>query len=98
MNIEDLELTVRSLQALKRAGIDTVEQFLGTPYLHVAKIKGIGKSGISEVYSSCIHLQSGKMLDERVKWDKEYPGRPGNYGEIIKKSKKYDEIVKILGA
>ena len=49
MSIEDLELSVRSLNCLKRAGINTVEQLTNKTPDDMMKVRNLGKKSLDEV-------------------------------------------------
>ena len=49
MNIEDLELSVRSFNCLKRAGINTVEQLCNKTPDDMMKVRNLGKKSLDEV-------------------------------------------------
>lgn len=48
-NIEDLKLSLRSFNCLKRAGIHTVEDIVNNTYEEMSKIKNFGKKSLQEV-------------------------------------------------
>ena len=49
MSIEDLELSVRSFNCLKRAGINTVEQLCNKTPDDMMKVRNLGKKSFDEV-------------------------------------------------
>ena len=49
MSIEDLELSVRSFNCLKRAGISTVEDLANKTESEMAKVRNLGKKSLDEV-------------------------------------------------
>lgn len=49
MNIEDMDLSVRSYNCLKRAGISTVEDLIKKSESDLAKVKNLGKRSLEEV-------------------------------------------------
>ena len=49
--IEDLELSARSFNCLKRAGISTVEDLTNTTEADMMKVKNLGKKSLDEVTS-----------------------------------------------
>lgn len=56
MNIEKLGLTVRAYNALKRAGIDTLEQILELTPSQLLCIRGIGiAAGMEIIRKVCDH-------------------------------------------
>ncbi len=51
MSIEDLELTVRSFNCLKRAGISTVQDLANKTEADMMKVRNLGKKSLEEVTS-----------------------------------------------
>jgi DNA-directed RNA polymerase subunit alpha len=51
MPVEDLDLSVRSYNCLKRAGIDTVEQLVKKSEEEMMKVRNLGKKSLAEVKS-----------------------------------------------
>ena len=49
MSIEDLELSVRSFNCLKRAGISTVEDLANKTEAEMLKVRNLGKKSFDEV-------------------------------------------------
>ena len=49
MSIEDLELSVRSFNCLKRAGISTVEDLANKTEEDMMKVRNLGKKSLDEV-------------------------------------------------
>ena len=49
MSIEDLELSVRSFNCLKRAGISTVEDLTNKSEADMMKVRNLGKKSLDEV-------------------------------------------------
>ena len=49
MTIEDLDMSVRSFNCLKRAGIDTVEDLIGRTEEDMIKVRNLGKKSLEEV-------------------------------------------------
>lgn len=49
MTIEDLDLSVRSFNCLKRAGINTVEDLINKTESEMIKVKNLGKKSLDEV-------------------------------------------------
>lgn len=47
--VEELELSTRITNALRNAGIDTVEKLLGTPKEELVKLKNMGAKSISDI-------------------------------------------------
>ena len=55
MSIEDLELSVRSFNCLKRAGISTVEDLTNRSIADMMKVRNLGKKSLDEVTNK-LHL------------------------------------------
>lgn len=49
MTIEELDLSVRSFNCLKRAGIDTVEDLINKTEEEMIKVRNLGKKSLEEV-------------------------------------------------
>ena len=49
MNIDELELSVRSYNCLKRAGINTVEELINKSPEDMMKVRNLGKKSLDEV-------------------------------------------------
>ena len=49
MNIDELELSVRSYNCLKRAGINTVEELCSRPSEDMMKVRNLGRKSLEEV-------------------------------------------------
>lgn len=49
MNIEDLDLSVRSYNCLKRAGINTVEELVQRDEEEMMKVRNLGRKSLEEV-------------------------------------------------
>ena len=49
MNIEDLDLSVRSYNCLKRAGIHTVEDLISKTEDDMMKVRNLGRKSLEEV-------------------------------------------------
>ena len=49
MTIEDLDMSVRSFNCLKRAGIDTVEDLINRTEEDMIKVRNLGKKSLEEV-------------------------------------------------
>ena len=71
MKIEELQLSVRSYNALKRAGIETVEQLRRKTTLDLYKIRNLGETSIKEIrsklaYTPTIGDRIRAMTDEEL--------------------------------
>ena len=51
MTIEELDLSVRSFNCLKRAGINTVEDLIGKSEEDMMKVRNLGRKSLEEVLS-----------------------------------------------
>jgi DNA-directed RNA polymerase subunit alpha len=49
MTIEELDMSVRSVNCLKRAGIDTVEDLTNRTEEDMIKVRNLGKKSLEEV-------------------------------------------------
>ena len=49
MSIDELELSVRSYNCLKRAGINTVQELVGKTPEEMMKVRNLGKKSLDEV-------------------------------------------------
>ena len=56
MNIDELELSVRSYNCLKRAGIDTVEELCNRTSEDMMKVRNLGRKSLEEVLSKLKEL------------------------------------------
>ena len=56
MNIDELELSVRSYNCLKRAGINTVEELTNRTPDDMMKVRNLGKKSLEEVLNKLKEL------------------------------------------
>ncbi|MFQ7671960.1 MAG: DNA-directed RNA polymerase subunit alpha C-terminal domain-containing protein, partial [Clostridium sp.] len=56
MNIDELELSVRSYNCLKRAGINTVEELCNRTSEDMMKVRNLGRKSLEEVLSKLKEL------------------------------------------
>ena len=56
MNIDELELSVRSFNCLKRAGINTVEELTSKTPDDMMKVRNLGRKSLDEVYAKLKEL------------------------------------------
>jgi len=56
MTIEELELSVRSYNCLKRAAINTVEELTGKTEEEMMKVRNLGKKSLDEVKAKLAEL------------------------------------------
>lgn len=64
MSIEDLELSVRSFNCLKRAGISTVEDLTNKSIAEMMKVRNLGKKSLDEVTNKLQVLGLDFIRDE----------------------------------
>ena len=64
MSIEDLELSVRSFNCLKRAGISTVEDLTNKSIAEMMKVRNLGKKSLDEVTNKLQLLGLDFIRDE----------------------------------
>ena len=56
MNIDELELSVRSYNCLKRAGINTVEELINRSSDDMMKVRNLGRKSLEEVLNKLKEL------------------------------------------
>ncbi len=56
MNIDELELSVRSYNCLKRAGINTVEELINRSSEDMMKVRNLGRKSLEEVLNKLKEL------------------------------------------
>ena len=64
MTIEELDLSVRSFNCLKRAGINTVEDLIGKSEEDMMKVRNLGRKSLDEVVAKLGSLGFGLAKDE----------------------------------
>ena len=65
MTVEELDLTVRSYNCLKRAGINTVEELTQKTEEDLLKVRNLGKKSLEEIQSKLSELGLAlKKIDE----------------------------------
>ena len=64
MTIEELDLSVRSFNCLKRAGIDTVEDLVNRTEEDMIKVRNLGKKSLEEVIQKLHSLGLDLKKDE----------------------------------
>ena len=64
MTIEELDLSVRSFNCLKRAGIDTVEDLVSKTQEDMIKVRNLGKKSLEEVIQKLESLHLSLRTDE----------------------------------
>ena len=56
MNIDELELSVRSYNCLKRAGINTVQELINKTPEDMMKVRNLGRKSLDEVLAKLKEL------------------------------------------
>ena len=56
MNIDELELSVRSYNCLKRAGINTVQELINKTPEDLMKVRNLGRKSLDEVLAKLKEL------------------------------------------
>ena len=64
MTIEELDLSVRSFNCLKRAGIDTVEDLINRTEEDMIKVRNLGRKSLEEVIQKLASLGLTLKKDE----------------------------------
>ncbi len=64
MTIEDLDLSVRSFNCLKRAGINTVEDLINKSEEDMMKVRNLGRKSLEEVVQKLNSLGFGLMKED----------------------------------
>ena len=64
MTIEELDMSVRSFNCLKRAGIDTVEDLVNKTEDEMIKVRNLGKKSLEEVIQKLHSLGLALKKDE----------------------------------
>ena len=67
MNIDELELSVRSYNCLKRAGINTVEELCNRTSEDMMKVRNLGRKSLEEVLAKLKEL--GLQLNPSDEYD-----------------------------
>ncbi len=64
MTIEELDLSVRSFNCLKRAGINTVEDLVGKTESDMMKVRNLGRKSLDEVINKLENMGLGLASEE----------------------------------
>lgn len=64
MTIEELDLSVRSYNCLKRAGINTVQELTNKSEPEMIKVRNLGRKSLEEVKSKLSDLGLGLRKDD----------------------------------
>ena len=75
MSIDELELSVRSFNCLKRAGINTVEELCNRTPEDMMKVRNLGRKSLEEVLAKLKRARSGAEPERRVITNMEAPAR-----------------------
>lgn len=96
MHVDSLEMSIRSHNGLRKAGITTVEQLVALSYKELSSIDNIGEKSVSEICWACIELLNGKML-ESIKEYEEYEPESIFSGSVRRaKLDRYKKIMEII--
>lgn len=66
MNIDELELSVRSYNCLKRAGINTVEELCNKTPEEMMRVRNLGKKSLEEIYAKIKELNLSLRQGEEI--------------------------------
>ena len=77
MNIDELELSVRSFNCLKRAGINTVEELCNRTSEDMMKVRNLGRKSLEEVLGKAERAWSLSQSERRPAVRKARPSEPG---------------------
>lgn len=69
LSLDDLNLSLRSFNCLKYAGIDTIEKLINTSENDFLKIKNLGRKGLWEIKECCKLLDINIDIDPRKRID-----------------------------
>ncbi|MNF12705.1 DNA-directed RNA polymerase subunit alpha [compost metagenome] len=64
MTIEELDLSVRSYNCLKRAGINTVQELITKSEEDMMKVRNLGRKSLEEVQEKLEELGLGLRMEE----------------------------------
>lgn len=64
MTIEELDLSVRSYNCLKRAGINTVQELTDKSEAEMIKVRNLGRKSLEEVKNKLNDLNLGLRQDD----------------------------------
>ena len=64
ITIEELDLSVRSYNCLKRAGINTVEELIKRNEEEMMKVRNLGRKSLEEVEQKLANLGLGLRQDD----------------------------------
>ena len=67
MNIDELELSVRSYNCLKRAGINTVEELTNRTPEDMMKVRNLGRKSLEEVLAKLKRVRTSVKPGRGVK-------------------------------
>ena len=87
MSIDELELSVRSYNCLKRAGINTVEELTNRTPEDMMKVRNLGRKSLEEVLAKLKELGLEKILISCI------DGNIGSEKTILKNGGVYESTV-----
>lgn len=90
--IEDLELSVRAYNALKRAGIHSLQDLVSKPEVEIMKVRNLGKTSFKEIKDKLIERNLG-FADEGEYKEPREEAKP----KEMKPENNADEEIEILG-
>ena len=93
MNIDELELSVRSYNCLKRAGINTVEELCNRTSEDMMKVRNLGRKSLEEVLAK--YRKLGRTADQRKALLRNQVTNLLYHGRIVTTETKAKEVRKI---
>jgi DNA-directed RNA polymerase alpha subunit len=97
MRVDELLLSVRTINCLKSAGIETVEQLIGADRRELRELPNFGKKSELEIAWSLVHLLSGGLAEQLERLDAMgYGSSQSARSEIMKKARNFDRIAAIV--
>lgn len=70
LEIENMEMSVRTSNCLKRAGVKTIGGLLELNYEDLSQVKNLGKKGLEEILEAT-HKMGYKITGEKPSWEEE---------------------------
>ena len=64
MTIEELDLSVRSYNCLKRAGINTIQELTNKSEAEMIKVRNLGRKSLEEVKQKLANLELSLRQDD----------------------------------
>ena len=91
MTIEELDLSVRSFNCLKRAGINTVEDLISKSEEDMMKVRNLGRKSLDEVVAKLQSLGFSLSHDEESR--REFQCQvPENWADLLTTEKQCSEV------